>query len=192
MLDPAFARLLASEGVEQLEAAPDTVYGVWSDWRLGYANPAWDHFAQGNGGAEVLRRWPLGADLRTAISAELWAMLAPGFEGALRSGAPWAHRYECSSPGIFREFQLIAFPLQGQGLLLVHRLVEERPHQRLAGEAGATWRNENGHVVQCSYCRCLRRHGTDEWVWVPEVVAKPVPETTHSICPTCLLHYFPA
>ena len=54
--DSAFATLLTSSHLHLLEDHPHTVYGVWSDLRLAYMNPAWFSFARRNGAEQAIPR----------------------------------------------------------------------------------------------------------------------------------------
>lgn len=104
----------------------------------------------------------------------------------------WDHEYDCSSATLYRRYLQSTFPLQGEGLVVVNRLVDERAHTtESAPPVKEHYLNEKQLVPQCAHCHKVRRHGADlTWDWVSEWVADPPEEVTHSLCEHCTEYYY--
>ena len=195
----SFISLLGGFDLETLEAHQGPVVGLWSDYRMAYLNPAWFAFARENDGEpEISRDWPLGRSMMDAVPEELKSFYRQAFEKCLDSGIPWHHNYECSSAEVLRRFHLTAYPLkQHGGLLIVHSLTKEIPHEdnRRQGLAFSAPQHldHHGFVHQCANCRRVQnlKKGPDCWDWVPSLIETPYARTSHSICPICLAFYHP-
>jgi len=51
-----------------------------------------------------------------------------------------------------------------------------------------TYRDADGLILMCMYCRRTRRSGdpTDRWDWVEAYAVQMPPRTTHGLCRSCL------
>lgn len=158
--------------------------------RIRWANRAWSRFATENGGTPAT--WALGERYLDAISSPLRSWYARALGDALLGKTPWHHDYECPSPELARRFRLTAYPLRpagGEGLLLVHTPIVERPHEG-GGEPIARYRDAHGLVHVCMHCRRTRRLDESGWDWVPDSLHAP--QVSHGICGPCCAYYFGA
>lgn len=197
-LTPAFAAALAAFDLAALARQPDTICGLDADLRLAFLNPAWFAFAAANGGEPaVTREWGLGRSVLEACPPVLRDFYAQALAAALAQEQRWDHDYECSSPGKSRRMRMSAYPLPGRaGLLVVHALVAEAPHDAAAAASlvfdAATYTDAHGIVHQCAHCRKVRRtSGPPHWDWVLEYVENPGPMISHDLCDACLDFYYP-
>ena len=177
------------------------ICGLGPDLRIAYINPAYRDFALDNGGgADFDRRFGVGARFLDAVHGQLRDEFTRRLLDALDAGRPWEHDYECSSAHVFRRFHMKCMPLADRaGLLLIHSLIEERPHDQRARAPFAPdeklYLDDNGQIRQCSYCRRVRRIPAhrppkqEQWDWIPQWVNQPLRHTTHGVCPACFTYY---
>lgn len=186
-----FEPLIAGFGPEALQG-PQSVCGLFPDYRIGFFNDAWERFAEENGAPELTRRWGLGENYLAAISGPQREYFRLALIACARTRRRWDHEYECSSPDVHREMALSVYPLDG-GWLLVHALKSARRVHAHPAPAGGFHVDEQGIAVQCGHCRKTRRvDDPRHWEWVPELVAQCSTITSHGLCPVCLDHYYPA
>lgn len=195
---PDFTACLSGFDTAELEAMENVVYGIDSDWRLGYFNPAWQRFARQNGGEPAISRdWNLGRSILDALPADLQPFYKNGYRDCRNCGKPWHHAFECSSPSTYRRYQQTVYPLPGQqGLLIVNALVGERPHDTRdatpPADALGVYADGNDIVHQCCHCRRIKSPlSSSRWDWVPALVETPAPRTSHTLCAACLDFYYP-
>ena len=192
--DPDFQRLLDPFRLPTIHVSDNTVYGVRPDLTLSYVNRGWSNFAAKNGGEPLISsQWGLGCCVGDAIPPVLQPFFFDNFAKCLRERRPWVHLYECSSAEVYRKFSMKSFPLgEGEGLLIVHSLVQESSHTDIGCEPLETiYRNEDGLIVQCCHCRRVRRTGKIRWDWVPAWLAIPPKNTSHGLCEPCFGYYYP-
>jgi hypothetical protein len=198
-IDPDFTKLLLSYDPKSLNAFSGAIYGLWADYALAYANPAWFHFAKENGGEpQISNEWGLGRSVLDCVSGEVKAFYESNYAKCLETQERWDHVYECSSDELIRRFHQIVYPLgQGEGLLIVNSLIVQRPFYE--GERPAcepddeTYLDANGLIHQCAFCRRVKNiREPEHWDWVPAWVRQCPDNTSHTYCPTCFAHYFPA
>lgn len=182
----------------ELDRHGSPVYGVTSDYHLGYFNRTWFDFAAANDGEpEISNDWPLGRSLLDCIPTVLRAFYLDGYGTCLASGRAWQHRYECSSPTRYRLFHQRVVPLdEGAGLLMFNSLVVERAHDPVEraplAPAVATYTNPDGLIIQCCVCRRVKfPDDLDRWDWIPEWVRNFPLHTSHGLCPPCFRHQYP-
>jgi len=194
--DPRFLPLLRPIGVDPLDADPCTAYGVWPDLTLAYFNPAWQRFAEANGGAAVLSRFGLATPVLRGVTGPLHHIYEGAYRRVLAGGEPWEQRYECSSATVFRAFQMRVAPLGrggAAGLLVTNALLVEHPQPADGSVAPlAEYLDRSGIVHQCSHCRRTRREAGDEsgrWDWVPALVEQAPRRVSHGLCYLCFGHY---
>jgi len=191
---PGFVTLLQGHDLDALERSAETIFGLWPDLRLAYLNPAWHRFAADNGAPDLARSWPLGRSLVDAISGPLQQYYRTFYTFALERPTPSNLTYECSSPTVQRIYRLMAFPLSGAGLLVVHALIHAGSHpcSPPTPPLERHYRDRNGLITQCSHCRRVRRSDeTRAWDWIPDWVAESPERTSHGLCPICHGHFYP-
>jgi hypothetical protein len=200
--DPRFERLLAGFYRQPLDQGDDVIYGVWPDLTLAYSNARWAWFATENDGADVLKRWTLGASVRSAFGPDLDPFYTRAFGEVLATGAIWQHTYTCPSPRQMRWFNMRVLPLGQEGLLVCHSLVSaaEWPDRWGRGPSAALYRNTDGMVTQCAHCRRVQVAPAQpaqptwpaqpDWHHVPAFIERAPPGTTHGLCPICFMYHF--
>ncbi len=181
-----------------LRAHSGTIYGLFSDLRLAYLNPAWFRFAAENGGEpRISEEWTLGRSILDSIPSPLRDFYERHFHECLRTATVWKHEYECSSAARYRRFHQIVYPLDdGTGLLVVNSLLVDRPHdpaERLPyAPDQRTYQDADGLICQCAHCRRVKHPGElERWDWIPEWVTGFPKATSHGFCPTCFRFYYP-
>lgn len=199
LVDPAFDALLRESNVQGyaqgvLRDNGDLTLGLWPDLAIAYVNPAWFRFAERNGaGPEFFEQWTLGRSMLDAVPDALRPHYIAAYEQCLQTGEPWSEDYECSSPDEFRMLRSTAYPLlHGAGLLVVHSLRIERPHDRTAVKPSrGRFADQHGWLTQCAYCnRFAEAQRRRRWAWVPDWVREPPEPVTHGICEPCAGYYF--
>lgn len=186
---------------EELDGHPESIFAIDADGRLIYVNEGWHQFADANGGQpQIADSWGIGASYFAAVPEVLEPFYrrlfrqAPDYATAAR---PLAHCYQCSTPTLYREFNMLIYTLpERQGHLVVNSLVVERPHDPQTHSPGDPDRvdyvDEGGFIHQCAHCRRIQhQRGEARWDWVPAWVDEPPANTSHGICPVCLDYYFP-
>ena len=191
------ATVLPLDLTDTLDADSSVVYVLDRTLRILYCNPAWDVFARANNGALTLSSLVVGKPVTRFISGPMQGYYTNAFNDVFRTGKVWQHRYECSSPLLFRTFSLNAMPVVNATLQVVsHFLDVVHPHgaDRVAMvPSSAQYRTGKGILAMCSGCRRTRRtNEPDRWDWVPSYAANMPGGVSHSLCPVCILHYFPS
>jgi hypothetical protein len=186
---PVFLRDKYDEGA--LEADASSFAAIDAGATIVWTNKAWRDFAEANGGPRSLRAGAVGLSYLEPIAPPILPFYAESFSRALETGTPLEQDYECSSDQVFRKFRLRALPVDQAGLLLEHRLIVERPHDReAAAPVESAYRDNNGIVVQCANCRRVQRPDRSTWDWIPEWVKEMPPRTGHGICAPCMGFYW--
>lgn len=144
--------------------------------------------------SQALEGWGPNRALLDAIEGPQRRFYADWLAGALDGPEPLDHEYECPTPELARRFLLRAYPLHGQGLLMVHSPIGEAPHE--AALAPVTdlgpYTDAHGIVHVCGHCRRSRRvSGEPRYDWVPAVLDSDHPALSHGLCPACALYHFP-
>jgi len=205
-----FDALLGAHTPADLERESGSVVGLWPDGRIALLNGAWRRFAQQNQGADTLHRWPLGADMLSAISGVLLDYYKRAFAGVRAQRRPWEQTYQCHSALSMRQFRLRVLPLENDALLLIHSVVVDAPFSststststeaRSAAELGShasdaeeldAYVGPSGLVRQCSNCRRTQHVTREGWDWVRAYVTHPPRNVSHGICTTCLRQDYP-
>jgi hypothetical protein len=116
------------------------------------------------------------------------------WSAALRSGQPWEHDFQCSSPERFRRLRMWARPVSvGEGLLISTAVIIDRPHTAPPHTpALGRYLDEAGILHQCCHCRRARELDSARWDWVPAFVRDPPAKISHGLCEVCLEWYYPA
>jgi hypothetical protein len=175
-----------------LEEDPAVIYVLDENLRIVYCNEAWDRFAAENGGRDLLRPRPLGVSVIEVIPPPLKRFFENGYRQALSTGQMWQHSYECSSPTVYRKFQMQVHPeREARQLVVVHSLMVESPHSDNEREtrtpSRGAYSDQDGIVTMCCECRRTRRTGqAPVWDWVPAYVERMPEKVSHGICDVCL------
>jgi PAS fold len=180
--------------IDEFEDDRSVIYLLDDNLRIAYCNKAWDEFAERNGGVKLQRTEQVGRRVLDSTAEPLKAFYRSAFERALAEHQPWEHLYECSSPGLYREFHMQVLPVQAPPcLVIVNSLVIEKPHERFIRPPLTTlYRTGGGVISMCMHCRRTRRIEEPEiWDWVPDFVASPPDGISHALCPTCFFYYYP-
>jgi hypothetical protein len=192
------------EAREALAVAPSPACLLDPRGVILYVNPAWDRFAEQNGGAPgalgsrvVGTRWldhVRGQEVRAHHEALLEAVL----DG---SRADVAARGECNTPDTFRlvvsRFARIPGPDQRAPSAVAvswETLRGEAIQQRypVVDQDGLAYRDAGGAFVQCSCCRRARgREGAaaGRWDFVPSLVRGPASGAEFALCDDCAEAY---
>ncbi len=179
-----------------LDDSQNVSYIVDDTFRFVHCNQAWDRFAATNGGRGLESERMIGTDLFASIPAVLADAYRQAFESVTVSGRVWVKAYECSSPRVFRKFQMRIHPLQRppHWFLITNALVVEQPHEHSAAAAAGMYVRQ-GIVTMCAHCRCSRRSGTPaQWDFVAEYLDFSGCDTlhvSHGLCPICLAYFYP-
>jgi hypothetical protein len=188
--EPAF---LNARELMRLAGDASTLIALDPHYSIQWVNPAWERFARDNGGAATLQRFAIGTSYLEGIGGPLRDYYRSAFDNALLTGEPFYLDYECSSSDVFRRFHMLALPVGGEGLLVTHSQIVERPHDREGHEAlERAYRFPSGMVVQCANCRRVRRSDGSSWDWVPAWVTATPEVTSHGICASCRGYYWGA
>lgn len=188
--DPQFMSLLRSQRLETLSDERTTVYGLWPDFRLAFVNSGWRKFSSENGGdPQIPSQWQIGRSVMEAIRQPLQEFFHEQFARCLAENRPWDHLYECSTPDLYRLFHMRVVPLgKSEGLLAVHSPRYEQNLKTVVIEDH--YRQLNGLVIQCSYCRRVRpKEKENEWHWVSDWGRRSPPQTSHGCCHLCRAIY---
>ena len=193
-----FPDLLQGFELGTLERDAHVIYALSADLELIYFNPAWFRFARENHGEPAIsQRFGLGTPAEDFLPAVVRDFYQNAYREALRTGEVWHHDYECSTPTRYRLYHQTSYPFHnGAGLLLVHSLCEERPHQAAYRPPQPpdtqTYRSRaTGLVTQCCNCRRIQRPLEPvRWDWVPAWVERMPERTTSGLCPLCYEYYW--
>jgi len=169
--------------IDGFEDDQSVIYLLDKNLRIVYCNKAWDESAEHNGGVHLRRIEQVGRRVLDSNAEPLKTFYRSAFERALAEHEPWDHLYECSTPGLYREFHMQVLPLQAPPhLIVVNSLVVEKPHQRIKRPPlTALYRTTGGVVTMCMHCRRTRRgEGPDIWDWVPDFLASPPDDINQS------------
>jgi hypothetical protein len=181
LTSPGWADVFAA-----LEAEPWSAYVLAPDLSLVHVNTAWDRFARGNGAPTLANDWRSLGPIQAAMEPRLQGFFAPRLRGTLSGTRAFSHTYECSSPDLYRRFQMWAQagPAQ-EGIVVVHSLLAESPLTRAAhASVVAEFTDSRGMIVRCAACGRTRRPGQARvWEWAPALDAQPNVST--GICAIC-------
>jgi len=181
-VDENLRAALEKFGIERLEALPDLVYAVSSDLRLSFVNARYREAAAENG----LEGYPLGAEVLDAMDEPLREHYAALFEETLGGREPIATEYVCPTPTEQVHLRCVVYPLENDGLLLVHSEIQRRPWTD--EELDRLRDVDTALLPQCSGCRRVRTP-SGEWLYVPRLLEETPARTTHGLCDPCLGYY---
>ena len=200
MLYPAdLEKYLRAAGlpIRDLQDSRSIIYILDADSRIVFCNWAWDRFAAQNKGVNLSHLSVLGKSVLDVVPDALQLFYRTAYATARKSGQPWIHNFECSSPETFRLFHMRVLPIGGPYLCIENSLRIERLHEPDRAEIhpiASRYVDENGVVVMCSQCRRtrqVRNIGSPRWVWIPEFLNGPPGEVTHELCDLCFRFFYP-
>ncbi len=200
-ITPEFEALIGQTRLESLSDHACTVYGIDSEYRIVYLNPAWYQFSKDNGtNHSIDEKWLFGRNVFDCIPEVLEPFYKNLFESSLNKNdsrvTPLHFKYECSSPTVFREFTMHLYPVGSSGIIVVHSINIEEPHTLQPDLEMLTLEKEqyiddSGFVYQCANCRRVKNLQEEKrWDWIPKLVEAPVAKTSHGICDPCAAHYY--
>ena len=177
-----------------LEAEQGSAYVLRPDLSLEYVNAAWRRFARENGAPGLDSGWDTCVPVTHSFRSPLRELFTTKFEFALQRNQGWSHRYECSSPDVYRKFNMQVKPTaERDGLIVVHSLVVESQltsdHAELEALA-VLYRDARGLIVQCSSCGRVREPASSSWHWAPGLVGAERENVSHGICVICNFQYY--
>ncbi len=192
-LQNSFSPAIAHVDLKAISRSEDSIFVVNSDLQLVGYNQAWVRFACENGLPDIEHRYGYGFYLPDSIPEALQDHYREAWIGALREQRVYESSYECSSPDQYRKFHQTAYPIHGsKGLIITNHCVVETTSGVEGQHFDSQHLSPHGFVVQCCNCRKVQDFsGTQKWDWIPALVDQPYPDTSHSICPHCLDHYYP-
>jgi hypothetical protein len=175
-----------------LEGSQDVCCHLNGELRITYCNPAWDRFALDNGGGFALSHRVVGSMIMDSVPSELTEFYSAVFAKARDAVVGFA--YECSSPELYRSFQMQILSVeQPTGFVLINALrVEQRMEGRRAALAlSPEYVSDAGIVTVCSHCRRSRRVDlSDRWDWVPANLNPTLGNVSHGLCPMCHAYFY--
>ena len=200
-ITPEFEALIGASRFASLNSHPSTVYGLDSEFNISYLNPAWFEFAEKNSNNIFdSNEWLLGRNVFDSIPETLGAFYRNLFESSLKEEiSPIISRqseYECSSPELYRRFSMHLYPINKNGIVVVHSLLIEEPYVSPANEGQLKFDKRNyidkdGILHQCANCRRIQNlNDLERWDWIPKFIEQPYSNTSHAVCPPCRHHYY--
>jgi hypothetical protein len=193
-LDQRFRHLLAAHDIDTLDTLSNVLYGITDLYTIFYFNSAFERFAISNSGEDVPVQSGIGTNVLDAISGSLKDYYRQAFESVLRSGNPFTHSYQCSSPERFREFKMIAYPLaQRKGILIDNSLeVDEDIVVTSPAHRDEEYVDPSGIINMCSNCRRIRSaRDQNRWDWAPDIIRRRPKNISHGLCHACYHFYYP-
>jgi hypothetical protein len=180
--DPAFLALLEHFSIDRLEADETPIFGLWSNLRVAYANPAGEQLVRA--ASPGLARWGVGSSILPALPERLRFFYVEELQRVVANGKIVRHVEDPVVSGLPpRRAELL--PLWGSGVLVTFVPVIDASASPGA-PLDARYRSDNGFILECSYCHCFRRAGAVErWEWVPSFVTRTPERTTHGVCYRC-------
>ncbi len=166
------------------------VYALDNTLSICWTNPAWDQFAIQNGAPELAGGRAIGTRIIDVIAEPLRPFYCDVLNSTLRKGMIWEHRYQCSSPDLFREFHMRVFPADG-GLVVVNSCAVEHTIGESGELPGTDYMGPAGLVRMCAHCRRTEHPGLKRWDWVRGYIASTPARCSHGLCPSCVAYYYP-
>jgi hypothetical protein len=80
-------------------------------------------------------------------------------------------------------------PLADGGLLIRNAVLHSYPSKQIPADLGR-FRDSHGIFNLCSHCRKANVVGTDEWLWVPQLLASKDLKISHGLCGVCLQYHY--
>ena len=103
--------------------------------------------------------------------------------------------YECSTPDLYRVFQMQILPVeQPKGYTVINALtveegMEEKRHALVL--SSPEYLTEAGIITVCSHCRRSSRIDcSGQWDWVPANLKPALRNVSHGLCPICYAYFY--
>ena len=190
--DPQSCLQASGFDIHVLEHDTAVTYAVDAEKQIRYCNQAWDTFAHENGTDRILRSSIVGRRLGDFIPASLAAFYDHLFGQAEHTGAVQRFDYECSSPEVYRVFQMQVFPLPASGgFLLINSLHVSTRHRRKGSDASDLQYVRDGGLTMCCHCRRTRRLDSGVWDWVPAYLNQKAHHVAADLCQICFCFFYP-
>jgi len=180
-----------------LNRSTSVIYMLDDELRFTFCNQAWDRFAAENGGAGLDAPTQLGRCLLDSLSEQLRPFFQSAFQEVRETRQSWEHRYECPSATLQRTFLMVIAPSpEGDGFIVVHSLIVERPHDApTCSPLEQIYTGPDGRITMCGRCRKSRvltpkTEEEAEWNWVPAHL-EGRRAIHHVLCATCFNIYYP-
>lgn len=184
---------------EDLRHLTNTLYVVDRHYTLVDFNDGYRAFAIANDGADILTRWPIGSNILSSIPDIIRNDIKRMYDQVLANNTIVEHEYDCHSPTVFRRFKMRILPFMDGFVLHEHCLIESSElrgaYELTDSEVQSGYIDINGIVHQCCHCRRIQSNvDVNNWVWVVTLIERDnsfSSNISHSICPVCMLHYYP-
>lgn len=184
---------------ENLRNLTNTIYVVDRNYNLVDYNNGYKLFAIENDGEDILNNWKIGANILPAIPEMIQGIIKKMYDDVILNDKTIEHEYDCHSATTFRRFRMRILPFMNGFALHEHCLIES---SQLSGvqnvsdeEIESRYTDNNGIIHQCCHCRKIQScTDTNNWVWVVSLIHRNdnyYPRISHTLCPVCMLHYFP-
>jgi hypothetical protein len=183
--------LPAAMPVAIFENNPNACYMLGPNLEITYCNPAWNRFAAENGGRDLLAESVLHRPVLEFFTPVMRNYYSEVFTRAQQKGEMQCQEYECSSPEIFRFFQMQIYPLQS-GFAVINSLHAKTAHsQHGLQPLDHVYLQSNSFLRICSNCRrTCRNDESGQWDWVPDYLNANLKNTTHGICTVCREYFY--
>lgn len=193
IIDHLFQKYFDYLDIESIKQSLDVIYIVDEHLVLRAYNDAWIAFAKENNGESVLVKYPIGSTISKAFRGPIKRFIVRAYKESLSENKPFEYDYECPSTNEYRLIHQTAYPLvKSKGLVVSNHTVKECPHNEDEWEFRNQFVNTKGFITQCSNCRKIKDPTKEHvWLWVPSLVEKPFPNTSHGLCQRCYDHYYP-
>ena len=177
----------------------NTLYVVDKNYSIVDYNDGYTAFAMANDGQDIFEKWPLGANILSAVPEVLRDVIKKMYDDVFFNNAVIEHTYDCHSPTVFRRFKMRILPYMNDFALHEHCKIESSSltgaHDIADDTIRAEYIDQHGMIHQCCHCRRIQScTDTQNWVWVVALIRRNnvfLSQISHTICPVCLLHYFP-
>ena len=183
---------------DDLRRLTNTIYVVDRDYAIVDYNEGYVAFARENDGADLLDRWPIGANILTSIPEVIRDSIRQMYDRVLRDRRIIEHVYDCHSPEVFRLFRMRILPFMKDYVMHEHCLVAstvlDGGRELTESDIDTGYVDMHGIIHQCANCRRTQSSAdADHWVWVLPLVRRNSAyssQVSHTICPVCMHHYF--
>jgi hypothetical protein len=174
-----------AQATRALEAEADSACLLGEDWEFIYLNPAWERFAEANGGHGVSSADLLGRSYLSFSSDSLTRELLRSVQVRVSAGEAFTLFTRCDSPGVERRIASHFLPVWGggfRGTAVLHLSVQpDALSQRLP------WGQKDPAVregLSCGSCHRVLRGGHPGWHLAPRT-PEPGAGLSSAYCPTC-------
>jgi len=177
---------------EAYDADPAVIYALDDGLRIVRCNPAWDRFARENGASDLYGSRVSGLAIMDVVPKALRDYYVEAYEAVRKFHREWWHIFDCSSPGLFRSFQMRILP-GDPGIVVINTLLHEEP----SGPDQTVRRLEQytdaeGIITMCAHCRRVE-HLTQpgRWDWAPSLLRANQALVKPSLCGFCTAYHYP-